>query len=389
MQRMTTLMIYRFELAHHNHIDQLGELTVSIKDNNQAITDMQIDNLPEYQSFLAQAESQVRQIRTRIAQSVNKAAISLYWWLGEHIVQHQNQHSWGKAVVERLSKDLKTAFPDAKFGFSPQNLWYMRQFYLEYHNKPNLQQLVGEIPWGQNLLILSKVKTDEERHYYLTQTKTQSWTRDILRHQINSNAYARHCLPNKKHNFETTLPEQLAHQADESMKDIYMLNMLGIAEPVIETEIERRMVAKIKDVILELGYGFSFIGNQYRIVTPDSEYFIDLLFYHRKLQSLVAVELKSKRFKPEYAGKMNFYLNLLDEFVKEPHENPSIGIILCGEHSRFDVEYALRGIDKPVGVAGYQLTQDVPEKLRNALPNAQQLKDKIQFELGVNPIDTN
>lgn len=347
-----------------------------------------IDDLPMYKNFLTEATIAVRQTRTRAARLVNQEIISLYWWLGKHIVTHQNQYSWGKAVVERLSKDLKAAFPDAKFGFSPQNLWYMRQFYLEYHNKPNLQQVVGEIPWGQNLLVLSKVKDDEERHYYLTQTKAQSWTRDTLRHQINSNAYARNRLPNKKHNFDTTLPAQLAHQADESMKDIYMLNMLGIAAPVIETEVERRMVAKIKDVILELSYGFSFIGNQYRIVTPDSEYFIDLLFYHRKLQSLVAVELKSKRFKPEYAGKMNFYLNLLDEFVKEPHENPSIGIILCGEHSWFDVEYALRGIDKPVGVAGYQLTHDVPEKLRNALPDAQQLKDKIQFELGVDPVDT-
>jgi hypothetical protein len=167
------------------------------------------------------------------------------------------------------------------------------------------------------------------------------------------------------------------------MKDVYMFDMLGIAEPVIETEIERRMVEKIKDVILELGYGFSFIGNQYRIVTPDSEYFIDLLFYHRKLQALVAIELKRTRFKPEHAGKMNFYLNLLDEFVKEPHENPSIGIVLYGEHSRFDVEYALRGINKPVGVAGYQLTRDIPEKLKYALPDPSQLEEKIQIELGL------
>ena len=259
----------------------------------------------------------------------------------------------------------------------------MRQLYLEYKSKPNLQQFVGEIPWGQNLLIMGKVKSDIERLYYLKATKEQAWTRETLRDQINSNAYQRHQLSNKHHNFESTLPKQLAEQADQSMKDIYMFDMLGIAEPIIETEIECRMVEKIKDVILELGYGFSFIGNQYRIVTPDSEYFIDLLFYHRKLQSLVAVELKRTRFKPEHAGKINFYLNLLDEFVKEPHENPAIGIILCGEHSHFDVEYALRGIDKPVGVAGYQLTRDVPEQLKNVLPDANQLEEKIMFELGV------
>lgn len=340
-------------------------------------------DLHKYQSFLSQATTQIRTQRTRAVQSVNSEVMSLYWWLGGHIVHHQNLHGWGKSAVERLSKDLKNAFPGAKFGFSPQNLWYMRQFYLEYRDKPNLQQLVGEIPWGQNLIIMSKIKDDSEKLYYLSATKEQAWTRDTLSEQIKSHAYARHQLPDKQHNFKSTLPERLAIQADQSMKDIYMFDMLGIAEPIIETEIERKMVEKIKEVILELGYGFSFIGNQYRIVTPDSEYFIDLLFYHRKLQSLVAVELKRSRFKPEYAGKMNFYLNLLDDFVKEPHENPSIGIILCGEHSRFDVEYALRGVDKPVGVAGYQLTRDIPEKLRGSLPDVRQLEEKIQFELGV------
>lgn len=266
------------------------------------MNDITTQDLPKYQSFLAQATAQIRHARTRAAQSVNKEAISLYWWLGEHIVQHQHQHGWGKSVVERLSKDLKRAFPDAKFGFSARNLWDMRRLYLEYNDYPKLRQLVAEIPWGQNLMILNKVKQADKRLYYLSATKEQAWTRDTLRDQINSN---------------------------------------------------------------------------------DSEYFIDLLFYHRKLQALVALELKRSRFKPEYAGKMNFYLNLLDEFVKESHENPSIGIILCGEHSRFDVEYALRGIDKPVGVAGYQLTRDIPEKLKGALPDAAQLEEKIQFELGI------
>ncbi len=345
-------------------------------------------DLPEYQSFLAQATVQIRTARTRAAQSVNKEALSLYWWFGENIVHHQNQYGWGKSVVEHLSHDLKKAFPDAKFGFSPRNLWDMRRLYLEYKDYPKLRQLVAEIPWGQNLMILNKVKQEDERLYYLSAIKEQAWTRDILGAQINSNAYGRHRLSNKQHNFKTTLPPQLAEQADQSMKDVYMFDMLGIAEPVIETEIERRMVEKIKDVILELGCGFSFIDSQYRIVTPDSEYFIDLLFFNRKLQSLVALELKRTRFKPEHAGKMNFYLNLLDEFVKEPHENPSIGIILCGDHSRFDVEYALRGMDKPIGVAGYQLTRDIPEKLKNALPDAAQLEEKIQFQLGVNKINT-
>jgi len=344
--------------------------------------ELSVTDLNDYQQFLNAAALQIREARTRSIQLVNRELVSLYWWVGEHIVISQEKHGWGKSVVERLSKDLKSIFNN-KSGFSPQNLWYMRQFYLEYKDKPNLQQLVGDIPWGQNLLIMSKVKDDKAQHYYLTATKECAWSRNVLRLQINSNAYERHMLSDKQHNFDTVLPEYLAEQADKSMKDIYMLDMLGITNPVIESELERRMVDKIKDVILELGYGFTFIANQYRVITPDSEYFIDLLFYHRKLQSLVAIELKTTKFKAEYAGKMNFYLNLLDDYVREPNENPSIGIILCSERSRFDVEYALRGLNKPVGVAGYSLTKDLPDKLKDALPSVDQLKEKILFELGV------
>lgn len=346
------------------------------------MSELTTNQLPEYQDFLEQVTKQIQATKTRAAQSVNREVVSLYWRMGEHIVSNQEKYGWGKSVVERLSKDLSKRF-SSKFGFSARNLWDMRRLYLEYRGHPKLRQLVAEIPWGQNLLIMGKVKDDHARAYYIGATKEGSWTRETLRQQINSNAYQRHALAKKTHNFEKTLPEPLASQADRSMKDVYMLDMLGITEPVVEAEIERRMVEKIKDVILEMGYGFSFIGNQYRIVTPDSEVFIDLLFFSRKTQSLVAVELKRDRFKPEHAGKMNFYLNLLDEFVKEPNENPSIGIILCGEHSKFDVEYALRGIDKPVGVAGYQLTREVPEKLKDALPDADKLEEKILFELGV------
>ena len=344
---------------------------------------LSIASLPEYQKFLVQATEQISQARVRAANAVNREAIALYWWLGQHIARHQSENSWGNAFIEKLSLDLRKYFPDSKFGFSPRNLWDMKRFYLEYKDNEILRQLVAEIPWGHNLLIMAKIKDQEERAYYISATKERAWTREFLSSQIKSDSYRRHQLTDKKHNFNETLPKDLARQADQSMKDIYMFDMLGIAQPVIEREIEYRMVQKIKDVILELGYGFSFIGNQYRIVTPDSDYFIDLLFYHRKLQALVALELKRSRFKPEYAGKMNFYLNLLDDFVKEPHENPSIGIILCGEHSKFDVEYALRGIDKPVGVAGYQLTRDIPEKLKDALPDADVLEEKIMFELGV------
>ena len=261
------------------------------------------------------------------------------------------------------------------------HLWYMRQFYLEYKNDENLQQLVGDFPWGQNIVIISKVKDRNARRYYIQATLEMGWSRNVLFHQIQSQAYERHYLPDKQHNFKKALPEHLAEQADNAMKDVYMLDMLGVAEPMLEAQLESRIVNKIKAVMLELGYGFAFIGNQYRIVANNKEYFIDLLFYNRRLHALVAFELKAGRFKPEYAGKMNFYLNLLDDFVREEGENPSIGIILCSERDYFEVEYALRGIEKPVGVSEYRLTRELPPELKNKLPDAKQLEDQLRKEM--------
>ncbi len=267
-------------------------------------------------------------------------------------------------------------------GFSARNLWDMRRLYEEYQKTPHLRQFVAEIPWGQNLLILNSVKDWTARGYYLQMTGECGWSRNILLNQIKAKAYERHSLAPKQHNFAETLPEHLAEQADEAMKDVYMLDFLGISKPVLEREMERRMVNRIRDVILELGYGFTFIGNQYRVTLEEKEYFIDLLFYHRKLKCLVAIELKSGDFKPEYAGKMNFYLNILDDFVRESEENPSIGIILCAGSKRIEVEYALRSINKPVGVAEYTLTHDLPTELAGKLPNASEIEAEILRELG-------
>lgn len=257
----------------------------------------------------------------------------------------------------------------------------MRRFYLEYKDSPILRQLVAEIPWGQNLLIMSKIKEVQAREYYIRAALEQGWTRNVLLMQINTSAYERQVLADKQHTFKKALPAHLAEQADQTMKDIYMLDTLGLTEPVLEAEIENRMVNKIKTVMLELGYSFSFIGNQYRIIANGRDYFIDLLFYNRRLQCLVAIELKSGEFQPEYAGKMNFYLNLLDDYVREQHENPSIGIILCAQRDRFDVEYALRGIDKPMGVSEFRLSKDLPSSLQDKLPNAKELEDEILKEL--------
>ena len=340
-----------------------------------------------YLAFLDDVKSEIKKSRTQIVRATNRELIQLYWTLGKAIADKQEQLGWGKSVVEQLAKDLQKNF-EGRRGFSTQNLWYMRQFYIEYQDAPNLQQLVGEIPWGQNLTIMSKVKDHDARNYYLKATLEMGWSRNVLIHQIKSQAYERHHLTKKQHNFQQALPEHLAEQADQAMKDVYMLDILGVEKPILEAELESRIVSKIKEVMLELGYGFAFIGNQYRISANDKEYFIDLLFSNRRLNALVAIELKVGRFKPEYAGKMNFYLNLLDDYVREPGENPSIGIILCTERDYFEVEYALRGLDKPVGVSEYLLTQELPEELKNKLPDAKQLKDKIRKEIGfIKPAD--
>lgn len=334
-----------------------------------------------YSEFLLTVKHSIRSSRFKVIRTVNSELNALYWAIGKEIVERQARHSWGKSIVERLSVDLGTEFAGVN-GYSVQNLWYMRQFYLEYHETPNLQQLVGEIPWGQNLLIMAKIKDAAAREYYLRMTAQMGWSRNALLNQIKGQAYERQITNAKQHNFAETLPQHLAEQADEAMKDVYMLDFLGISKPVVEREMERRMVNRIRDVILELGYGFTFIGNQYRVTLEGREYFIDLLFYHRKLRCLVAIELKSGEFKPEYAGKMNFYLNILDDFIREPEENPSIGIILCADTRRVDVEYALRSINKPVGVAEYTLTKELPQELAGKLPNARQIEAEILREIG-------
>ncbi len=316
-----------------------------------------------------------------LAKAANTNLIDFYWWLGCEIFNNQHKHRWGDSVVERLSLDLKKSFPE-KSGFSPQNLWNIRKFYLEYKEIAILQQLVREIPWGHNLLILSKIQDVKAREYYLRSTRDLALSRNALHMLIKSNAYKNQMLTEKQHNFSNTLEKELAHKADQSMKDIYTLDFLGISKPIIESEMENKMVEKIKDVMIALGYGFTFIGNQYRIRQNNKDYYIDLLFYNRRTQSLIAMELKIGQFKPEYVGKMNFYLNLLDDFVKEPHENPSIGIILCSERDKFEVEYTLRDTNKPVGVAEFAITNNLPQELTSKLPDPKELEKQIRQELG-------
>ncbi len=375
---------------------------------------------PDYPVFLSEVKSRILQARIGASRVINHELINLYWTIGKAIVEKQEALAWGKAIVEKLSKDLQKAFPGSK-GYSADNLWRMRQLYAEYSDVSILEQAVPElagkrshgsvlerivpewccktkfinkkkllhwekmivpiltkVPWGHHVLILKKIKPFTERLYYLKATTVFGWSRNVLLNQINGNAYGHFLKDGKTSNFKLALPTYLAEQAEEALKSSYNLEFLGIKEALHERKLESRLIERLKNFILELGYGFCFIGSQYRVLLGKNEYFIDLLFYHRFLKSLVAVELKTGKFKPEYAGKMDFYLNVLNASEKAPDDQPSIGIILCAERDKLEVEFSLRTKSNPIGVAEYKLHQSLPDDLKGKLPTSNQLIEGLK-----------
>lgn len=331
----------------------------------------------EYIQFLNDLKSKIRQAQYQAYRSVNKELINLYWDIGKSIVEKQEKLGWGQKIIQQLSEDLQKEFPKNS-GFSYASLDRMRKLFLTYSDNTKLARLVREIPWGQNIVILEKLKDDYAREYYLRMTVRNSWSRSILVHQIETKSYERFLAEGKSDNFVETLPAERLPEVIPAMKDTYMLDFLEISEDIKETELESKLLENIKNFLLELGVGFTFIGNQYKVVLGDNEYFIDLLFYHRHLRCLVAIDLKIGKFIPEYAGKMNFYLNILDDKVRLQDENPSIGLILCKEKDNIVVEYALKNITKPVGVAKYYLTKNLPEDLSKQLPSPSVIEDKLK-----------
>lgn len=338
------------------------------------------NQIAAYKALLDEIVKEIDQHRIKAAHELNTTQMQLYFSIGKTIVSRQEQEGWGKSVVERLAADLGRVTKSTK-GFSAQNLWYMRQFFMEYRENEILRQLAFQVPWGQNLLILSKLKEEKHRHYYLSKTVEAAWSRNTLLNQIKAEAHARQKLAPGQHNFSDALPVHLSEQATEMLKSDYNLEFLGIDKPLLERQLENRLIENIKDFILELGYGFTYIGNQYRLSLNDKEYFVDLLFFQRKLKCLVAIDLKIDSFQPEFAGKMNFYLNLLNEQVKLPDENISIGIILCAEKNAIEVEYALSGMANPIGVAEYTYRKQLPANLKGELPGASELKKKLREEI--------
>jgi len=331
----------------------------------------------EYRRTLDRINSEIISSRIKVVKDVTYHHIKLYLSIGEIILINQTQEGWGKSVVEKLSRDLKKNHPNSS-GFSARNLWDMRRFFEKYSKNEFLRQAVAEIPWGHNLLILNKIKDQNEAEYYIHTTKKFGWSRNILLNQIKANAFQRSLTENKQHNFIKALPEHLIEQANEAIKSEYNLDFLGLTNGVKERDLENKMIEKIRNVIMEFGSGFAFLGSQYKIQLGAKDYFIDLLFYHRHLQCLVAIELKSGEFKPEHAGKLNFYLEVLDNTEKTENENPSIGILLCAQKDDLEVEYALRVSNKPIGIAEYKLTKSLPKNLQKYLPDNSELINRLK-----------
>ena len=328
----------------------------------------------QYLNFRDDIMRRIRSAQYEAMRAVNKEMISLYWDIGRQITERQQELGWGNSVVENLSKDIQKEFPGIQ-GFGVSNLRDMARFYSEYQSNAILQPLVGEISWTKHILILTKCKDTQERRFYILATKRFGWTKNVLLHQIEAKAFENYLLGQS--NYEQTLPETIKQQAVLALRDDYSLSFLDFAGEHSERDLETAIVRNIRAFLMEFGHDFSFVGNQYRLEVGGQEYFIDLLLYSRRMQSMVAIELKVGDFKPEYKGKMEFYLNVLDETVKLPHENPSIGIIICKSKNRTIVEYALRNSASPIGVATYSISSELPDNYKAMLPASQDIASKV------------
>jgi len=324
-----------------------------------------------YNTFLRDIKKRIKTAQYEALKSINEEMILLYWDIGGRIVFSQKKHGWGKAIVETLARDLQTEFPGVT-GYSADNLWRMRKFYLNYTNKPKLAPLVQELAWAHNIIIMEKCKHDLAREFYLRMSKKFGWTKNVLIHQIENQCYEKTLI--NQTNFRKTLPEKIKKQASLAIKDEYTFDFLDLSDKHSEAELEYALLVKINQFLIEMGGVFTFVGNQFKLEVDGEEYFIDLLLYHRRLKCLVAIELKIGKFMPEYVGKMQFYLAALDAKIREKSEQPSIGIILCKEKKRTIVEYALKESNKPIAVANYRITSTLPKELRKELPNPAQIQ---------------
>lgn len=332
----------------------------------------------EYGPFLEELKQRIRAAQVRAALSVNRELVLLYWSIGRSILAAQADRGWGAGVVRKLSADLAAAFPDMK-GFSPRNLDYMRAFARAWPEEAILQALLAKLTWYHNIALVEKLDTPESRLWYAEQTLANGWSRNVLALQIKSRLHERQGAAAT--NFTATLPAPQSDLAANLLKDPYNFDFLSLGRAAQEREIEKALVEHVRKFLLELGVGFAFLGSQYRLEVAGEEFYLDLLFYHVKLHCYVVIELKAGPFRPEYAGKLNFYLSAADDLLRTEGDAPTIGLLLCREKNRVLAEYALRDMGKPIGVSTYELTNSLPPEIRTALPTIEELEQELSEPL--------
>lgn len=310
----------------------------------------------------------VKDTQLEIMINANTNLVNLYYRIGKALEENSK---WGNKFIDNVAFELKNTFPTLK-GFSVRNLKYMKAFYNEYKDGSEFVQLVAQLPWKHNITLMQKVKDKNIRKWYMEKCLEEGWSNDILVYQIDTDLYKRQVENVKHNNFNLTLKEN-SDLANNIMKEPYIFDLIELTEDYKERELENKMIERLKNVLLELGSGFSFVGNQYKITVDDEDFYIDLLFYHIKLKCYIAVELKVGKFKPEFGSKMGFYLTALDEQVKDDNDNPSIGIILCSSKSNKIVDYTLKYINKPVGVSEYKIFNELPNNLLKDFPTEDEL----------------
>ncbi len=358
---------------------------------------------PDYMSFLDELKERIRAAQVKAVLSVSRELINLYWDIGKRIIEKQEETGWGKGVVKQLSADIGHEFPDVR-GFSASNIWRMRAFYLAYSRDEKklaqavrenekteevaqavreldctvMPEVVASVPWGHNVVLVEKVKDVSKRLWYVEQAAINGWSRNVLVHQIETRLYERQAEQVKTTNFSETLPSPHSELMEQAIKDPYIFDFISLRNDAKERDLERALIDRIRDFLLELGTGFAFMGSQYHLVVADQDYYIDLLFYHHGLRCLVAIDLKMGEFIPEHAGKMNFYLSALDDMVKHPNDMPSVGLILCKGKKGIIAEYSLRNLNRPMGVSEYCLTPKLPGNLKEELPSPEELAEALK-----------
>lgn len=330
-------------------------------------------NSGEYLAIVEQVKREIKTAQYQASVHVNTELILLYHSIGTVINEHK---AWGNKFIENLAADIRREFPASK-GYSVRNLKYMAKFAQTYPDREFVQQVVAQIPWGHNLVLLDKISEPEERRWYLATCQKNGWSRSVLIHQIESGLYQRQVLADKVSNFERRLPSPQSELAVQTMKDPYIFDFIPFQEDMVERDIEQALVRDVTKLLLELGTGFAFLGNQYHLNVGGDDFYIDLLFYNLNLRCYVVIELKTGEFKPEYAGQLNFYLSAVDGILKQEQDNPSIGLLLCKSKNDLVAEYSLKDMSKPIGVSAYQVTSNLPEELGKQLPSIEDIQKRI------------